>query len=403
MGATPVCQITAAGCVRPTFADCLAYVQASYRSIYGTDVYLGADSQDGQFMALLAYGIHDANGETLAAYNSFSPATAQGTGLDRNAKLNGIRRKRASYSTTPFLCVGQAGIEIDGGLINDAAGNQWALPSVVIIPDSGQITVTGTCQTLGAINLAAGAVDTANGKGAIATITRGWQSATNTAAASVGQPVESDSALRQRQAISTALPSLRLIDGLTGALAAISGVNRLTVIENNKNYPDANGIPGHMIAVVVDGGDPATIAQVIELKKGPGVGTFGTTVQTVQPVDNTTIPQPVAFFYLTQVPITYNVVVQNLGGYTTSVEGLWTAALVAFVNGLAIGEDVEFDQAYTAAKNYDGQGSKTFKIVSFTQSRDGNTPMAADVPIKFFEAAMCSTANIAVTVLAQGN
>ena len=35
----------------------------------------------GQFMALLAAGIHDANGETLAAYNAYSPSTAQGAGL----------------------------------------------------------------------------------------------------------------------------------------------------------------------------------------------------------------------------------------------------------------------------------------------------------------------------------
>ncbi|WP_207105494.1 baseplate J/gp47 family protein [Methylobacterium sp. P1-11] len=357
-------------------------------------------TQDGQFLALLAYAIHDANGETLAAYNSFSPSTAQGTGLDRNVKLNGIRRKRATYSTAPFLIVGQAGIEIDGGIVTDAAGNQWALPSVVVIPDIGQITVTATCQTIGAITLSAGAVDTANGKGSIATITRGWQTATNTAAASVGLAVETDSALRQRQAISTALPSQRLIDGLTGALAAIAGVNRLKVHENPTNARDVNGIPGHMIAAVVDGGDPAAIASVIELKKGPGVSTFGTTVQTVQPIDNSTIPQDVAFFYLTQVPITYQVTVRNLGGYTASAEGIWKAALADFVNGLAIGEDVEWDQAFAAAKNFDGLGSKTFKIISFKQARDGGTPTEADVPIAFYEAGMCSAANIAVTVQA---
>lgn len=403
MGATPVCQITAAGCVRPTFADCLTYVQDSYRAIYGQDIVLDAATQDGQFMVLLAYGIHDANGETLAAYNSFSPATAQGTGLDRNVKLNGIRRKRATYSTVPLLLIGQAGITITGGIVTDPAGNQWALPAIVLIPDAGQITVSATCQTIGAIALPANTLDTANGKGSIATVTRGWQSAINLVDASVGQPVESDSALRQRQAISTALPSLRLTDGLKGALAAIAGVNRLQVFENDKTTRDANGIPGHTIAAVVDGGDPAVIASVIELKKGPGVSTFGTTVQTVQPTDNTSIPQDVAFFYLTTVPVAYAVTVQNIGGYTASVEGLWKQALVDFVNGLGIGEDVERDQAFTAAKNYDGQGSKTFKIVSFQQARDGATPASADVPIAFNEAASCSLANIVVTVLPQAS
>ncbi|WP_354439253.1 baseplate J/gp47 family protein [Methylobacterium sp. 1973] len=374
-------------------------MQASYRAIYGQDLNLDPATQDGQLMVLLANAIHDANGETLAAYNSFSPSTAQGTGLDRNVKLNGIRRKRASYSTAPLLVVGQAGITITNGIVTDAAGNQWALPAIVLIPDAGQLTVTITCQTIGAVALSAGAIDTANGKGSIATVTRGWQSAINTAAASVGQPVEGDSALRQRQAISTAIPSLRLADGLKGALAAISGVNRLQVFDNSKATRDANGIPGHTVAVVVDGGDAATIASVIELKKGPGVSTFGTTVQTVQPTDATSIPQNVAFFYLTQVPVTYAVTVQNLGGYTASIEGIWKAALVDFVNGLAIGEDVERDQAFAAAKNCDGIGSKTFKIVSFAQARDGATPSQTDVPIAFYEAAMCSAASIAVTVL----
>lgn len=397
MGATPVCQITAAGCVRPTFPDVLAYVQTSYRAIYGQDINIEPATQDGQFLALLANAIHDANGETLAAYNSFSPSTAQGTGLDRNVKLNGIRRKQASYSTAPFLLVGQSGIEIDGGIITDAASNQWALPPTVIIPDVGQVTVTATCQTLGAVSLPAGAVDTGNGKGAIATVTRGWQSATNVADASVGAPVESDSALRQRQAISTALPSLRLLDGLKGALAAVSGVNRLQVFENSNGYRDVNGIPGHAIAVVVDGGDASTIAQVVELKKGPGVSTYGNTLQTVTPASG--VPEDVRFFYLATVPITYAVTVQNLGGYTQSIEDQWKASLAAFVSGLSIGEDVERDQAFAAAKLYDGVGSKTYKIVSFAQSRDGATPGAIDVPIAFYEAAICSPSSITVTVV----
>jgi uncharacterized phage protein gp47/JayE len=192
MGSTPVCQITAAGCIRPTFADCLAYVQGSYRAIYGQDLYVGADSQDGQFLVLLANAIHDANGETLAAYNSFSPLTAQGVPLDRVVKINNLRRKRATYSTAPLRIVGQAGITIAEGIVTDPAGNQWALPPTVLIPDAGEINVAITCQAIGSVTLPAGGIDTANGKGSIATVTRGWQAANTTADASIGQPVESD-------------------------------------------------------------------------------------------------------------------------------------------------------------------------------------------------------------------
>jgi uncharacterized phage protein gp47/JayE len=397
MGSTPVCQITAAGCIRPTFADCLAYVQSSYRAIYGQDLVLDASSQDGQFMALLANGIHDANGETLAAYNAFSPSTAQGVPLDRVVKINGIRRKRATYSTAPLRIVGQAGITITGGIVTDPAGNQWALPATVLIPDAGEINVGIICQNIGAVRLSAGGIDTANGKGSIATVTRGWQACNTTADASVGQPIESDSALRQRQAISTALPSQTLVDGLAGALAAISGVNRLKVYENDEGYTDINGIPGSCLAVVVDGGDPSVIAQVIRLKKGPGVNTYGTTVQTVTSTSG--IPKDIRFYYLTQAPVGFAMTITNLGGYTQSIEGQIQASLAAFLNGLSIGEDVARDQAFAAAKLYDGLGSKTYRIENFTMGRVGQSYAAGDVPLLFNEAAMGDTSNIAVTVL----
>lgn len=396
MGSTPVCQITAAGCVRPTFADCLAYVQGSYRAIYGQDMVLDASSQDGQFMALLANAIHDANGETLAAYNSFSPSTAQGVGLDRVVKINNIRRKRATYSTAPLRVVGQAGITITGGIVTDPAGNQWALPASVLIPDAGEITVAITCQTIGSVVLSAGGIDTANGKGSIATVTRGWQACNTTASASVGQPVETDSGLRQRQAISTAIPSQTLVDGLKGALAAITGVTRLKVYENDQGFTDVNGIPGGCLAIVLDGGDPSVIAQVIQRKKGPGVSTYGTTTRTVTSTSG--IPKDVAFFYLTQVPVSFALDVTNLGGFTESIQAQIGASLAAFTNGLDIGEDVNFDQAWAAAKLYDGAGSKTYRLNSLTIGRVGSVLTSSDVPMLFTEAASGDASNVAFAV-----
>lgn len=397
MGNTPVFRITPAGGAKPTLAEALAFVQAAYRSIYGQDVYLGNDSQDGQFLALLAQALDDVNGEGLATFNSFSPATAQGTGLDRNVKLNGIRRKRATYSTVPLLLVGVAGTVINDGAISDPDGNRWAFPATVTMPGEGQILVQGTCQTIGAIPLAAGAIDTANGSGSIFTVQNGLQSVTNPVAATPGLPVETDAALRIRQALSTMLPSLRILDGLKGALSAVEGVSRLEVFQNTKGYRDADGIPGHCVAAVLDGGDPVEIGQILELKKGIGVSTYGTSSVIVTP--NSGVPETVAFSYLAKVPLAYAVTIRRISGYTQSVEDQWKASLAGFVNGLGIGEDVRRDQAFAAAKLYDGAGSKTFSIVSFYQSRDGAPPSAIDVPIAFYEAATLDPANVAVTVL----
>lgn len=392
MGSTPVCQITAAGCVRPTFADCLAYVQGAYRAIYGADVYLGADSQDGQLMALIANGIHDANGETLASYNSFSPSTAQGAGLSSVVKINGIRRKSATFSTCDFLNVGQAGITVTGGVITDSAGNQWSLPDFTI-PDAGQITVTGTCVTLGAIALAPNAIDTANGKGNIATITRGWQAVTNPAAAAPGQPVESDSALRQRQAVSTAIPSQSLLEGLYGTLLAVTGVVRCRPYENDTDYTDANGLPGHSICMVIDGGDAQVIADLIRRKKG-NAGTYGTTVMTS--TDAAGIVRAIAFSRSIEVPISYALQIRKFGGYTAKTDLDVRTAISDWTNGLGIGNSVYRDAAYVPAKLNGIAESMGYEIVSLAIARNGNVPLQMDVPLAYDERATC-TANSVVT------
>jgi uncharacterized phage protein gp47/JayE len=369
-------------------------VQGAYRSIYGQDVYLGNDCQDGQFVQLLAQALDDVNDEALATYNAYSPSSAQGAGLSSLVKINGIRRKIATSSNCDFLHVGQVGTVISGGVVSDPAGNRWAFPDFTI-PSSGQILVTGTCETLGAVALAAGAVDTENGKGAIATIQYGWQSAKNPSAAAIGAPVEKDSELRRRQAFSVALPSKTVLGGLVGALYAISGVSRLRPYENDTNQPDANGIPGKAVSIVIDGGDANQIASVIALKKG-SAGTWGST--SVDVTDDVGISRAVAFFRPTLVPITYSLTVKPLAGYTSSVEAQIQQSLSDWTNGLGIGNGVQLSQAYAYADLIGQSTSSTFEILpnSLAVARDGVVPTVADVPLAFNEAPTCVPNNVLI-------
>ena len=398
MGATPVCQTTAAGCIRPTFADCLTYFQTTYRAIYGQDVVLSADVQDGQLIALLANALHDVNGEALAAYNAYSPSTAQGAGLSSNVKINGIRRKSPTYSTCDFLCVGQVGVTVTAGIIRDDAGNNWLLPTFVI-PNAGQITVTATCQTIGAVALAAGAVTTANGKGAIATITRGWQSVTNPSAATAGAPVEIDAALRQRQALSTALPAVTVMDGLLGAISAVSGVSRLRGYENDADIANDSGLPAHTIALIIDGGDAATLAPIIAAKKPPGVGTYGDVLTTI--VDAYGIPHGIRFFRPALVPIAYKLQVRALRGYTTDVRDAIAASLATYTTALGIGNDLLLRRAYTPALLTGDPRNQTYEIVSMiAQRRDTSSDAYGDICVAFNEALTCDPADVTIQVVA---
>lgn len=388
MPTAPVCTIDATGIHAPDFAAVLSFFQAAYRGLYGDDVYLGNDSQDGQWVALIATALHDANSETIKVFNSRSPTTAQGEGLSSIVKLNGIRRKGATFSTADIRIVGQAGISITGGLASDGT-NQWALPATVTIPDAGEIIVTATCLTLGAIAARAGVISD------ISTPTFGWQEVTNPAAATPGLPVESDAALRQRQAISTQIPSQSLFEGLVGAIAAVGGVARLRGYENDTGSPDANDIPGHAVCIVVDGGDAQTIAALIARKKG-SAGTYGNTIVPV--TDRTGVTRPVAFSRSTAVPVTYALTIRSLGGYTQGVDGLVKQALADWTNVRGIGEDVDRDAAYLPGKLDGAAQGKGYEIVRLAIGRNRAAPAEASVAIGYDERATCAVADVVITV-----
>src|SRR6476620_3815383 len=88
-----------AGLSIPTYQDILDGLVENFKSVYGQDVYLGNDSADFQFLAILATFMSDNFQAIQLAYNNTSPATAIGAGLDRVVKVNGLNRKPTSPST----------------------------------------------------------------------------------------------------------------------------------------------------------------------------------------------------------------------------------------------------------------------------------------------------------------
>jgi uncharacterized phage protein gp47/JayE len=383
--------IDANGITAPTYADVFAFLQGQYRSIYGADIYLEPDSQDGQLLGVFAKAISDVNSVAIAIYRSFSPATAQGDALSSNVKINGIARKVASYSSADLVLVGQAGATITSGAAKDGNGVKWLLPATVTLPLSGTITVTATCATIGAIVARVGTINQ------IATPALGWQSVTNPADAAVGAPVEADAALRQRQAVSTALPSLTVLDGIIGAVANVAGVTRYAPYENDTNATDEHGVPAHSISLVVEGGDAMAIANAIASKKTPGAGTWGTTQVAVTDIYGR--PISISFYRPMAAPISATVTLKALAGYTTQTSQQIQQAVSDYVNGVQIGGglsgSVEWGDALTAANSVGG--GVTFKLSGLTLSgpRGAGAP---DVSLLFNEAAFCTPANVSLVV-----
>ncbi|MEZ2410565.1 baseplate J/gp47 family protein [Bosea sp. RCC_152_1] len=391
--AIPVATIDENGISVPDYETVRQYFVDEFKGIFGQDIDVDPDTQDGQQIAIFAQAVHDANSMALQVYNAYSPSSARGVGLSSVVKINGIKRLVASNSTVDLTLIGQAGTTITGGIAKDDAGNQWLLPTSVTIPAGGSITVTATAKDAGAIQALPGAVST------IGTPTRGWQSVTNANAASPGQPVELDAPLRQRQTISTALPSLTVFEGTMGAVASVTGVDRLKGYENDTGAPDTNGIPGHSISLVVQGGDATAIAQAIADKKTPGTGTYGST--SVNVTDEYGVTRAIKFYRPTPATIKVNISLTALPGYTTAIETSIKQAVVDFVNGLDIGGTggfVEWAEVFVPANLALAGNAKTYKITALTIAKNAGSFGTADLPIAFNEAPTADLTNVAITV-----
>lgn len=391
MANTPICSIDVTGIHKPPFSDCLSYFQNGFKAIWGPDIVIPNDSQDGQQIGLLALALDDCNSAAVAAYNSFSPVTALGTGLSSLVKLNGLARKVPSFSNADLLLVGQFGTIIQNGVVSDQAGNPWDLPGSVTIPLSGQITVTAICRVRGAITAPPKTITS------IQTIVPGFQTATNPSAATPGATVEQDAQLRARQAISTQLPSQTNLGAIVGAIAALPGVASVTPYENDGFQPDTNSIPGHCVAIMVDGGDDTAIANAIRIEKAPGSGTYGSTAIVL--VSPQGVPHTYRFSRPEQITITYNLVVRALNNFTADVQILIAQTLSDWTNAIGSGQKVFYRRAYMPAQLFGtGLGAATFELISLAVARDGGTPVQADVAMLFNERPFCAPTYINFTV-----
>lgn len=334
-----------------TYPSILADNLQSFLNIYGTNQYVAPDSAIYQLLSAISLKQSDTNLALQLAYNQSSPQTAVGAGLDRQVKMNGLARAPFSYSTVLLTVGGISGRTITNGAAQDQNGNLWTLPTTVLIPLSGTINVTGTCTTPGAVAAEPGTVNIIN------TPVPGWLSITNAAAAVNGEPVESDSALRARQSISVSLPSTTPLASTVAAILATPGVFRVapgyptpggpgSSVENPTGATDSWGNPPHSISMVVECTDTVSVAAAIYAKKTIGCFTNGTT--TVPVVDSTTgVTEDISFFLPTSYPIFLLVKLTGYGSTPTSaVLASVQAALVAYLNELAIGETVSIGALY---------------------------------------------------------
>lgn len=384
--------VTAEGISAPDYQTVLDTITGYFQQIYGSDSYLDPDSKDGQMVALVALAIHDANNTAITVYRSFSPSTALNDALTSNVKINGISRRAATNSTVDELLVGEPGTIITNGSVKDTNGIIWNFPAQVVIGIDGTAIATATCATPGAVAALAGSVNKIN------TPTRGWVSATNPLAATVGVAGETNAELRVRQSQSVALPSVTPFEAVDGAIANIDGVTRHKLYENDQDTPDANGLPPHSIAAIVEGGDATVIANTLRGVKGQGSTPFGSTVIIVP--DKYGSPHPVGFSRPVDVPVFVKITINPLTGYTSQVGDEIKAAVAAYINSLAIGASVLLSRIYSPANLgvVSGGNSRYYDITELLIGTSSAGVTATNIVIAFDHSASCRVADINLEV-----
>lgn len=378
--------VDSAGLHIPTYIDIRDDLIAQFRQIYGDDLYLEDDSQDYQMISVFASKTVDTMALLQLVWNNHSPKTAVGSALSSLVKLNGIARKAASYSTCVLTITGTTGTVIAAGSVKDDSGNIWDLPANTTL--TGTTTeVTAICETLGAVEAAVGTITTIN------TPQAGWTAVTNAVPAVVGQPVETDAELRARQTVEVAIPSQNMVDSTIAGIAAINGVTRYKVYDNDTNVTDENGIPGHSMASVVEGGLDADVAEQIYLRKGPGSGTYGSSSATY--TNSSGIDTIIYFSRPTYTGIDVNVEVTPGFGYSSEILATIQANIEAYIKGLDIGVDVSATGILTAiTAAIENPARPSFSLASITLGEEGQTPGIIDVPIAWNAAASVGTVTV---------
>ncbi len=323
----------------PLYTDIRDELISQMKSIFGEDIYIDNDSMDYQQISIFARKIFETNALLQLVYNNRTPITATGVGLDNICVLGNIQRKPATRSTVQLTITGEPSTVINKGECSDGV-NDWILPDVVTIPDSGTIVVEATSKKEGNIPALPNTIVQ------ILSPVYGWYSVTNNYAAQAGTDVESDASLRGRYSLGTRGTSATVFEGILSKVDANAGVTRLKGYENDTGNTSTEsepgnipaGLPPHSITLVVEGGDDHEIAESIYTNKTPGCYINGTTsVELISDTGNVNI---IRFYRPTYKTVYVKVSVKKLSGWNDEYKEKIKQAISDYIQNMSIAENV---------------------------------------------------------------
>ena len=275
----PPVRFTPQGLQIPTETEVLNGVLADFNDAFGGGLNLNLETPQGQLASSLAAVIADKNNVIAELVNQIHPEYAEGVMQDAIAQIYFLQRKPATDSAVVCEFVGLPGTQIPQGfIVQDSAGNQWALQQEIGIPIGGK--VSGTLIAAGQIEAPAHSVNT------IYQALVGLDRVDNPHPAVPGRAEESRAEFAERRRRSVAVNAHGTPQAVYANVFALDGVRDVYVIDNPKGQSVQAGatnytLKPHSIYVAAVGGDDTAVAEAVLRYAGSGCDFNGNTEITV--------------------------------------------------------------------------------------------------------------------------
>ena len=189
---------------------------------------------------------------------------------------------------------------------------------------------------------------------------------------------ESDADVRKRISNTMIARGAGSLDSIRAAVAACQWVRSVKIYENATDSTDANEIPAHSIATVIYGGNGPAVAQAIYDHKAPGIGTYGSSSETVTDDDGN--DHTIYFSRTESRRIFAYMTIRRLPGIDESaVTAAVTAAVNDYINNqLGVAEGLQIPILYAVAYNADPELAKTFAIADIYAQVSGDSGYTRD-------------------------
>lgn len=268
--------LTGAGVIVPDTSETLAQVQQMHRDAWGADVLLDPETPLGKVVTSDTLILDTAARALAEGLSMFNPEVSEYAALDALGAAFRIYRRPATPSIVNAVTLAGVPNTVipSGSICIDNNGVRWSIDGNRLIPPSGSIVATATCTEPGPIECPIGAINQIAPESAVL----GWETVSNTVAASPGRLQETNAEFRRRRRRMLALNSSGSLPAIDAALWDIPSVRSIQRRENYTGGPlTVDGIPmvAHSIWYCVEGGTDDEVAFAIMSKKDPGAAFNG--------------------------------------------------------------------------------------------------------------------------------